>query len=144
MLTITPYLNFDGKAEEAFLFYKSVFGGDFIGGIRRMADAPGMESLSAEDKNRVLHIALRISEQTILMASDTDPSMGHQHIPGNNIHLSIHPNNKEEADRIFSGLSQNGSVEMPLQNTFWNAYFGSCTDQFGIRWMINFSLTQAW
>lgn len=138
MLKITPYLSFDGQAEAAFLSYQSIFGGEFIGGIRRMSGAPGMESLSEEEKNRVLHISLQISENVTLMASDIIPSKGHQYLPGNNFHLSIAPNNRSEADRLFTSLSEGGIVEMPLQDTFWGAYFGSCTDRYGVKWMINF------
>lgn len=135
-MKLNPYLNFDGKAEEAFNFYKSVFGGEFMG-INRIGDAPGCENLSEEEKKRVMHIALPINDQITLMASDTIPSMGHVLKEGNNVHISLHPDTKEEADRLFKGLSEDGQVEMEMQDTFWGAYFGNFKDKFGINWMIN-------
>lgn len=137
MAKLNPYLNFDGKAEEAFNFYKSVFGGEFKGGIHRMGEAPGTEKLSDDEKNRVMHIALPIGGD-LLMASDIIPSMGHKLVEGNNNYVSLFPDSKEEATRLFNGLSAGGSIEMPLEDTFWNAYFGSFTDKFGIHWMVNY------
>ncbi|SKA16447.1 VOC family protein [Sediminibacterium ginsengisoli] len=139
MTKMNPYLNFDGKAEEAFIFYKSVFGGEFPG-VHKIGDAPGTEQLSAEEKNRVMHISLPINEHTTLMASDIIPSAGHKLTEGNNVHISLHPETREEADRLFAGLSAGGTVEMPLQETFWGAYYGSFKDKFGIQWMINVEL----
>jgi PhnB protein len=103
MAKLNSYLNFDGNAEEAFNFYKSVFGGEFKGGINRMSDAPGTENLSDEEKNRVMHIALPISGGDTLMASDIIPSMGHKLVKGNNNYISIFPESREEADRLFNG-----------------------------------------
>lgn len=137
-MKLHPYLNFDGKAEEAFNFYKSVLGGEFVGGISKMGDAPGTESLPEDEKNRVMHIALRISEDLFLMASDIVPSMGHKLVEGNNNYISLHPSSKEEADRLYNGLSDGGNIEMALEDTFWGAYYGSFEDKFGIHWMINF------
>jgi len=141
MTKMNPYLNFDGKSEEAFNFYKSVFGGDFIG-IHKMGDAPGTENLSEDEKNRVMHIALPLNEYTTLMASDIIPSAGHVLKMGNNIHLSLHPDSREEADRLFKGLSAGGEIEMPMQDTFWGAYFGNFKDKYGINWMINVDMNQ--
>jgi PhnB protein len=138
MAKLNPYLNFDGKAEEAFNFYKSVFGGEFIGGINRMSDAPGTENLSDEEKNRVMHIALPIAGGNVLMASDIIPSMGHTLIKGNNNYISLSPESREEAERLFNGLSAGGNIEMPLDDMFWGAYYGSFEDKFGIHWMINY------
>ena len=138
MTKMNPYLNFDGKAEEAFNFYKSVFGGEFMGGLSRMRDAPGMENLSEDEKNRVMHVALPISDGYTLMASDSIPSMGQELVEGNNYYVSLHPDSKDEADRLFNGLSAGGTVEMPMEDTFWNAYFGTFKDKFGINWMINY------
>lgn len=137
MTKLNPYLNFDGKAEEAFNFYKSVFGGEFQGGIFRMKDAPGTEKLSDEEKNRVMHIALPIGGD-LLMASDIIPSMGHKLIEGNNNYVSVFPDSRDETERLFNGLSVGGNIEMALEDTFWGAYFGSFTDKFGVRWMINY------
>lgn len=135
---LNPYLNFDGKAEEALNFYKSVFGGEFRGPIMRVGGAPETENLSEEEKNRVMHIALPIGDD-LLMASDIIPSMGHKLIEGNNNYISLFPESREEADRIFQALSTGGSVEMPMQDQFWGDYFGSFKDKFGVNWMINYS-----
>lgn len=137
MAKMNPYLNFDGKAEEAFTFYKSVFGGEFLGDIYRMDGAPGSENLPENERNRVMHIALPIDGHTTLMASDILPSAGHKLTEGNNVQLSLHPESRDEADRLFNALSAGGQVEMPMEDTFWGAYFGSFTDKFGIKWMIN-------
>lgn len=138
MPKLNPYLNFDGKAEEAFHFYKSVFGGEFLGEVHKIGGAPGTENLSDEEKNRVMHIALPIGSD-LLMGSDTLPSAGHQLIEGNNNHISIFTNSREEADQLFRGLSDGGVVEMPLEDQFWGDYYGSFEDKFGVKWMINYS-----
>ena len=133
-----PYLNFDGQAEEAFIFYKSVFGGEFTGNMK-MKDAPDGDKLPKDEQNRVMHISLPISENILLMASDIMPSMGQKLIKGNNNYISLHPDSKAEADRIFNGLSAGGKIEMPMADQFWGDYFGSFIDKFGISWMINFN-----
>lgn len=135
-MKVNPYLNFDGKTEEAFLFYKSIFGGEFIAHMK-MSDAPDMNDLPKEEMNRVMHISLPLGKDSILMGSDILPSVGHSLNIGNNVYVSIHPDSREEADRIFAGLSQGGDIEMPMADQFWGDYFGSLVDQFGIRWMIN-------
>ncbi len=132
-----PYLNFDGKAEEAFNFYKSVFGGEFIF-LAKMSDAPESDKLSDEERNRVMHVALPINEHTILMASDCVPSMGHVLKEGNNMYINIAAESREDADRLFNGLSAGGTIEMPMEDMFWGDYFGSFKDRFGIQWMVNF------
>lgn len=141
MAKMNPYLNFDGKAEEAFNFYKSVFGGQFTG-VHKMSDAPGTENLPEDERNRVMHIGLPIDENTTLMASDIIPSMGHKLVEGNNVHISLHPKSREEADKLFNGLSAGGQVEMPLQDTFWGAYYGNFKDRYGINWMVNYDHSQ--
>jgi PhnB protein len=141
MAKMNPYLNFDGKAEEAFTFYKSVFGGEFTG-VFKMTDAPEAAQLPENERNRVMHIGLPIDQHTVLMASDILPSAGHQLSVGNNVHISLHPESREEAERLFNGLSAGGQVEMPLEDTFWGAYFGSFKDKFGISWMVNFDQNQ--
>lgn len=137
MNTMHPYLNFDGQAEEAFNFYKSVFGGEFLM-LQKMGDAPDADKIPDNEKNRVMHVALPINEHTILMASDCLPSAGHVLKKGNNMYISINTDSREEADRLFYGLSAGGKIEMPMDDMFWGDYFGSFTDKFGIQWMVNF------
>ncbi|MBK6284960.1 MAG: VOC family protein [Draconibacterium sp.] len=137
-MKVNPYLNFDGQAEEAFIFYKSVFGGEFTGNMK-MKDAPDGDKLPKDEQNRVMHISLPISENILLMASDIMPSMGQKLIKGNNNYISLHPDSKAEADRIFNRLSAGGKIEMPMADQFWGDYFGSFIDKFGISWMINFN-----
>lgn len=134
MAKLNPYLNFDGKTEEAFNFYKSVFGGEFKGGISRLKDIPGME-VPEEAKELVIHIALPIGDD-LLMASDIMP--GQTFVQGNNNYISVFPDSREEADRLFVGLSEGGEVEMPMADQFWGDYYGSLKDQFGVCWMINY------
>jgi PhnB protein len=137
MAAINPYLNFLGNTEEAFTFYKSVFGGEFTM-IQRFKDTPGIEGMSESDKEKIMHVSLPIGQGNVLMGSDAVESMGHTMTAGNNFSLSVSTDSKEEADRLFSGLSMDGNIEMELQDTFWGAYFGMFTDKFGIRWMVNY------
>ncbi len=137
MTLMNPYLNFDGNCHEAFQFYKTVFGGD-LNDLHHMSSAPGMEGITEEEKNRVLHVSLKVSEHCTLMGSDILPSYGQKLIQGNNAYISLHPDNKQEADRLFNGLSAGGEVEMPLADQFWGDYFGSLKDKFGVCWMINY------
>ncbi|MGO4772167.1 VOC family protein [Flavobacterium sp. W22_SRS_FK3] len=135
---VNPYLMFNGKCEEAFLFYKSVFGGEFPY-IGKYKDAPaeeGDKQLSEEDANRIMHVSLPIGN-TILMGSDSHPKYGDVGF-GDNFSISINTESTEEADRLFNGLSAGGKVEMPMNKTFWGAYFGMFKDKFGINWMVNF------
>lgn len=143
MPKLNPYLNFDGKAEEAFNFYRTVFGGEFVGGVHKMGNAPGTENLSDDERNRVMHIALRVGGD-LLMASDIVPSFGQNLTVGNNNYVSIFPDSREDADRIFKALSDGGNIEMPLEDQFWGDYFGSFQDKFGVYWMINFSTDQGY
>ncbi|HYH57103.1 MAG TPA: VOC family protein [Anseongella sp.] len=138
MARINPYLNFDGTAEEAFNFYRSVFGGEFSG-VHRMSETPGSDQLPENERNRIMHISLPIDDHTTLMASDIMPSMDQRLNVGNNVYISIHPESREEADRLFEGLSGGGEIEMPMEDQFWGDYFGSFIDKFGIRWMVNYS-----
>lgn len=142
MARVSTYLNFSRNTEEAFNFYKSVFGGEFDGGISRMGEAPvrdGQKALSEEDKNLVMHVALPILGGHVLMGTDAPESMGFTLVTGNNVFINLEPDSKEETDRLFRELSNGGKVDMPLQDMFWGDYFGSCTDKFGIKWMFNFS-----
>src|ERR1035437_9737942 len=118
MATINPYLNFNGNAEEAFNFYKSVFGREFII-LQRFKDTPQGENLSTEDAVKIMHVALPIGKGNVLMATDFLESMGHKYIAGNNYSLSLQTDSKEEADTLFAKLSVGASIEMPLSEAFW-------------------------
>lgn len=139
MATINPYLNFPGNTEEAFNFYKSVFGGDFVGGINRFKDTPESDKISDNEKNKVMHVALPVGKGNTLMATDALESMGQKVNAGNNIYLSLEAESKEEAEKLFNGLSAGGKVTMPLDDAFWGAYFGMLTDKFRIHWMVNYT-----
>lgn len=132
-----PYLNFDGNAQEAFLFYQSVFGGELF--LQKMGDAPSVENLSEPEKERMMHISLPLGADQVLMASDCLPSAGHVLTVGNNNYISLSVDSREDADRVFNGLSAGGDIEMPMQDMFWGDYFGSFADKFGVRWMIAYS-----
>ena len=137
MALIAPYLNFEGTTEDAFNFYKSVFGGEFTS-VQRFGDTPHGGSLPAGDAKKIMHISLQIDADTALMASDTLPAMGMPPLtPGNNISLSAHPKTVDEGKRIFNALAAGGQVMMPFEKAFWGAYFGMLTDKFGIKWMVN-------
>lgn len=138
-MKLHSYLNFAGNAQDAFDFYRSVFGGEFSS-VVRYGDFP-MEGVTVaeEDAGKVLHIALPIGEGNVLMASDVLESLGHELRPGNNVYVSVHPENREEADRIFTGLSEGAKVEMPIGDAPWGDYYGALEDRFGIQWMVNYS-----
>ncbi len=137
-MKVNPYLNFDGTTEEAFKFYRSIFGGDFTA-LQRFKDMPVSDlPMPEKEVERIMHIALPIGDDTILMGSDISESMGHSLTVGNNIHISLHPESEEEAKRLFNALSAGGKVEMPLGKMFWGAWFASFADRFGVRWMINY------
>lgn len=142
MATINPYLVFAGNAEEAFNFYKSVFGGEFAGNVNKFKDSPGGEKLSPSDQEKVMHVSLPIGNGFTLMASDSLEGMGHTLIVGNNISISIGAESEDEANKLFNGLSAGGKITMPLEKTFWGAYFGMFTDKFGINWMVNYDYSQ--
>lgn len=137
MATINPYLTFMGNTEAAFNFYKSVFGGEFVD-LTRFKDIPDGEKMSADDQEKIMHVALPISNGNVLMGSDALESMGHSQILGNHISISIGTDSKEEATHLFNGLSAGGEIEMPIADTFWGAYFGMFIDKFGIKWMVNY------
>ncbi|HEV2754387.1 MAG TPA: VOC family protein [Actinomycetota bacterium] len=141
-MKVNPYLNFAGNAREAMEFYKSVFGGEFSS-VVTFGDMP-MEGVTIPeaDAGKMMHISLPLGEDNVLMASDTLESLGHQFVVGNNVYVSLHPDSREEADRIFNGLSQGADVEMPMGDQVWGDYFGSLKDKFGVRWMLNYSTQQ--
>ena len=141
MTTVNVYLNFDGNCEQAFNFYKSVFGGDFpyIGRYKDMPPPPGGgKSFPEEQGNRIMHVSLPISNETMLMGSDTGGEWAADYKQGNNFSISINADNRKEADRLFEGLSEGGRVTMPMNDTFWGDYFGMFTDKFGVNWMVSF------
>lgn len=139
MTTLQPYLNFPGTAEEAFSFYRSVFGGEFSA-LVRFADFP-MEGVDIpeEDQDRIMHIALPIGEESLLMASDALASLGQELVQGNNAYVSVHPTSRGEGDRTFTALSEGAEVEMPIADQAWGDYYGSLRDRFGVMWMVNHS-----
>jgi PhnB protein len=140
MAQVSTYLNFARSTEEAFNFYKSVFGGEFDGGIRRLGDAPpppGAPPLSDADKKLVMHVALPILGGHVLMGTDAPESMGFTVNFGNNIYICLNPDSKQETKKLFDKLSAGGKVTMNLEEMFWGAYFGTCTDKFGVMWMFN-------
>ncbi len=139
MTKLNTYLNFAGNTEEAFNFYKSVFGGEFSS-VVRFKDMPveGF-NIPKEDENKIMHIGLPIGKGDVLMASDTLESLGQRLTQGNNAHISVHPESKEEADRLFNALSAGGEVEMPIADQAWGDYYGSFRDKFGVQWMVNYT-----
>ena len=143
MTTINVYLTFNGNCEEAFNFYKSVFGGEFQS-LNRFKEMPATEGikLSPEEGERLMHVSLAISKETYLMGSDTGGEWSKDYSTGNNFALSINTDSNAEADRLFNSLSYGGKVTMPMANTFWGSYFGMFTDKFGINWMVSVESTQ--
>lgn len=143
MATIGIQLNFENQTEEAFNFYKSIFGGEFDGdGIMRMGDVPTVEGYPPtpeDEKNLVAHVALELMGGIRLMGSDVPPSLGQEVVMGNNVYITLMPDTRAEADRLFKALSEGGKVDMPMQEMFWGDYYGSLTDKFGVCWMINTS-----
>lgn len=143
MARVSTYLNFSRNTEEVFTFYKSIFGGQFGGdGIARFGDIPvseGMPRIAEADKNLIMHIELPIIGGHILMGTDALESMGFNVNFGNNVHLNLETDSREETKRLFDALAEGGKITMELQVMFWGAYFGSCTDKYGVQWMINCS-----
>ena len=139
MASINPYLIFNGNCDEAFLFYQSVFGGAFpyVGKFKDMPAAEGNPVFSEAEGNKIMHVTLPIGDGSILMGSDSNSASGEIAF-GENISLSINAQRKVAADKLFNGLSAGGKVTMPMNDTFWGAYFGMFTDKFGINWMVNF------
>lgn len=142
MARVSTYLNFPRSTEEAFNFYKSVFGTEFIGDIQRFSEVPSQEGqppMKDEDKNLIMNIQLPILGGHILMGTDAPPSMGFKVIEGNNMYINLEPDTRSETEKLFKALSEGGKIEMNLQEMFWGGYFGSCTDKFGVQWMFNCS-----
>jgi PhnB protein len=141
MARVSTYLNFPQNTEEVFNFYKSVFGGEFSGhGIVRFKDispSEGMPSIDENDKNLIMHIELPILGGHILMGTDAPESMGFKVNFGNNVHINLEPDTRVETKKLFDSLSTGGKITMKLEDMFWGAYYGSCTDKFGVQWMFN-------
>ncbi len=140
MARVSTYLNFPGNTEEAFNFYKTVFGTEFHGPINRMGEVPpedGKPALSDADKNLVMHVSMPILGGHIISGTDASESMGFRLVPGNNVYITLEPDTREETDKLFNKLSAGGKVEMPLQVMFWGDYYGSCADKYGVQWMFN-------
>lgn len=140
MPTLSPYINFNGNAEEAFHFYRKVFGGEFAS-FSRFKDMPAGSPIEPGSEERVLHVALPVSKETMLMGSDI-PAGVPPSVPGTNLTISISVSSEAEADRLYTGLLDGGRTLMPLEKTFWDAYFGMLTDRFGIQWMVSFTYEQ--
>lgn len=139
-MTLHPYLNFPGNTEEAFNFYKSVFGGEFAG-VYRFKDMPG-ENVPPQYADKLMHIALPVGKDVMLMGTDALEEMGHKVTPGTNFHINIMVDTKEEADKLFHAIGAGGKVAVPIAEQSWGDYFGQVTDKFGISWMVNCILQQ--
>ena len=142
MATVSTYLNFNGNTEEAFTFYKDVFGTEFLGEVARMGDVPmgpGDSKPNEHDANLVMNVTLPIIGGHLLQGTDATESMGFTLNQGNNVYICIDPDSREDANRLFAALSDGGTVNMPMQDMFWGDYFGECVDKFGVQWMVNFS-----
>ncbi|MBA4177471.1 MAG: VOC family protein [Leptothrix sp. (in: Bacteria)] len=140
MARVSTYLNFPRCTEEALLFYRSVFGTEFNGPMHRFGEMPpceGQPPLAEADRQLVMHVELPTLGGHVLMGTDAPESMGFAVKPGNQVHINLEPDTRTEADRLFNGLSAGGVVEMAMQDMFWGAYFGSFTDRYGVRWMVN-------
>lgn len=139
MASINPYIHFNGNAEEAFTFYKSVFGGEFARVVRFKDMPPSPEfTMPEKEADKIMHIALPIGKTSVLMASDTPEFMGRQNENENRSKISISADSKEEAGKLFNGLSAGGTIEMPIDESPWGSYFGMFRDKYGIEWMVSF------
>ncbi len=139
MASVSIYFNFEGNAEEAFNSYKKIFRTEFSAPFMRMGDMPaqpGMPTLSDAEKKKIMHVALPVLGGVQIMATDMLESMGHKLVEGNNVTISLNPDTKEEADRLYSELAEGGSDDVAPHDEFWG-YWGTCKDKFGIRWMFN-------
>ena len=146
MARVSTYLNFMGKTEEAFAFYRSVFGTEYLSPIMRLGEAPsdpGMPTMTDDEKNMIMHVELPSLGGHVLMGTDAVESMGHHLTFGNNVSINLEPDSRAETERLFGLLAEGGSDTMALQDMFWGSYFGTCCDRYGVRWMFNCSETIA-
>lgn len=133
------YLHFNGNSEQAFSFYTSVFGKELII-AQRYGEMPGGDKMPPEHQEKMMHISLQLTPATMLMGSDVIEEKENPALTaGNNFHICVQAESEKEADKLFTALSDGGRIEMPMNKTFWGAYFGMCKDQFNILWMINFT-----
>lgn len=140
MARVSIYLNFPRNTEEVFNFYKNVFKSDFTGSIVRFGDIPSSDngpSIAEKDKNLVMHVELPILNGFILMGTDAPESMGFDVNMGNNVYINLEPDTRAETKQLFDALSDGGEIKAELQEMFWGAYYGSCTDKYGVQWMFN-------
>jgi PhnB protein len=139
MALINPHINFNGNAEEAFTFYRSVFGGEFTKIIRFKDLASPEFPIAEKEENKIMHIALPIGKSSMLMANDVPDIMGRTNENENRSKIVITAESKEEADKLFNGLSEGGKIEMPIADSPWGPYFGMFRDKYGIEWMVEFA-----
>jgi PhnB protein len=140
MASVSTYLNFKRSTEEAFTFYRKVFGTEFTGQVMRFGDmppAPGQPPIAEADRNLIMHMTLPILAGHLIMGTDAPESMGFNLTQGNNVYINLEPDTRVETDRLFKALGEGGKVEMALAEQFWGDYFGTLTDRFGTRWMFN-------
>lgn len=145
MPSVNVYLTFNGNCEEAFQFYRSVFGGEFpyLGRFSDMPPQEGMPPMDVEMGNRIMHVSLPIGNSSVIMGSDTGGEWARNYTQGNNFSLSVQADSRDEADRLFNALSAGGTVTMPMADTFWNSYFGMLVDKFGITWQMSYDEPKA-
>jgi PhnB protein len=136
MAKINIYLNFKDNTEEAFNFYKSVFGGEFTS-LQRFKDTPDASKIAKADLNKLMHVALPIGDN-VLMGTDAPESMGFKLNPGDNFSISVDADSRKDADKVFAKLSKGGKVVLAMQDMFWGSYYGMLKDKFGVQWMVNF------
>ena len=142
MTTITAYVNYNGTCEEAFNFYASIFTGSSLN-FDRFSSMPNADQMPESDQNKIMHAALTLGNQGLIMGSDIVQGMSGEVVFGNNFGLTLQPDSEAETIRLFNALSAGGTVTMPLEKTFWNATFGMFVDKFGINWMVNYDHAQA-
>ncbi len=140
MPSVNPYLGFDGNCEEAFEFYRSVFGGEFLD-LNKFSEGPSDMPSRPEDADKIMHISLSLGDGQILMGSDRPSGMGSTTF-GDSVAISIAPDSAEQGHEIFEGLAAGGQITAPYERQFWGADFGMCTDKFGINWMVNYAAAE--
>jgi PhnB protein len=137
MSAFNPYLNFNGNTEDAFIFYKSVLGGEFAQ-VMRFKDVPGGAGQLESEEDKIMHIALPVGNGNMLMGTDVTSNMPQVSF-GTNFSICISPDSEQQAHQVFNGLAEGGSVIMPLEKMFWGDWFGQLTDKYGVQWMMNYS-----